>query len=295
MGSTDTLVEIKEENIPHLQEVLKSLLPDTVMQYYWILTHLEWKKEIPKLQIKILCLNGDWNEKTVICLADGLAVPDKIYGVMYAPEEKLDRLKSALLTTDLIEWPRLKQFSACLLRLVPMMAQVFKEKGYQHNEDEFTYTGYQYYMPVEEAKKFPLPTLPENVRVGSLDGSFLDVFCSHWRHYDPEYRPVVQKMLELNLSVGVFVKNERGEEELASMVLQSEYGGVGLLQTVPEFRRKGYAEIALAHLTKQLGLKGFMPFTNVLKWNEAANKLFKKFGYKLVDRGSWIIANKLPE
>jgi FR47-like protein len=130
------------------------------------------------------------------------------------------------------------------------------------------------------------------MRVGPLDVSHLDIVCDNWRHYDPEYRPVVQKMIELNPSFGVFVRNERGEEELASMVVQSEYGGVGLLQTVPEHRRKGYASIALAYQTRAIAKTGIMPHGHILLWNEGSSLLFKKHGYKVLDVSTWVIMKK---
>jgi predicted GNAT family acetyltransferase len=122
--------------------------------------------------------------------------------------------------------------------------------------------------------------------------SYLGIVCDNWRHYDPEYRPVVRKMLELNPSTGVFVRNERGEEVLASMVLQSEHGGVGLLQTVPEHQRKGYASIALAFQTRAIGKKGIMPHAHILLWNEGSNLLFQKHGYKVYGVTTWAILNK---
>ncbi|CAB3364284.1 Hypothetical predicted protein [Cloeon dipterum] len=294
MASNEKLLEISQDDVPKLMNVLKELLPDTVAPYHWILTHQKWQKKIPHLKVKVMCLNGDWDEQTVVCLADGLAASNKIYGAMYAPEEKIDRLKAALMHTDLIEWDRLKQFSACLKRIVPLMAEVFKFKGFKHTDD-FIYSGYQYYMSVQDAANIDLGTLPENVRVGPLDVSHLQIVCDLWQHFDPEYQPVAMKMLELNPSVGVFVKNDKGDEDLASMVLMTEYGGVGLLQTAPEHRRKGYAEIALAHLTRRLGQMGYMPSSNVTQYNEASHSLFKKMGYKVVDAAFWVLAFKLPE
>jgi predicted GNAT family acetyltransferase len=135
--------------------------------------------------------------------------------------------------------------------------------------------------------------LPENIRVGPLSKEHLDIVCENWRHYDPEYRPVVGKMIELNPSFGVFLKNEDGTEELASMVLQSEYGGVGLLQTVPKFRRKGYADIAQAYQTRALGQMGVIPHGHILLWNEGSNLLFKKHGYKVYGVSTWVILTKL--
>jgi len=102
-------------------------------------------------------------------------------------------------------------------------------------------------------------------------------------------------MIELNPSVGVFIRNEDGQEELASMVLQSEYGGVSLLQTVPEFRRRGFASIALAHLTKIMGENGIMPHGHILAWNQESAALFRKMGYKTHGVISWVVLTKLNE
>jgi len=143
--------------------------------------------------------------------------------------------------------------------------------------------------------KFFVVRIPENIRVGPLNLSHLDVVCENWRLYDPEFRPVVQKMIELNPSVGVFVQNEEGQEELASMVLQSEYGGVGLLQTVPKFLRKGFASIALAHMTKILGQKGIMPHGHILLWNKGSSVLFEKHGYKVHGVSTWVILAKIEK
>jgi hypothetical protein len=58
--------------------------------------------------------------------------------------------------TDLIEWDRLKHFSATLERLIPTMTDVLKAKGFKHTEG-FHVPCYLNYMPKEEAANFPLP------------------------------------------------------------------------------------------------------------------------------------------
>ncbi|CAB3365083.1 Hypothetical predicted protein [Cloeon dipterum] len=66
--------------------------------------------------------------------------------------------------------------------------------------------------------------------------------------------------IKLNSTIGIFVNNERGEEELASMVMKREYGVVGLLQILAEYRRKGICgDRSGSHYTKKL-----MPFATVL-------------------------------
>ncbi|CAB3364283.1 Hypothetical predicted protein [Cloeon dipterum] len=132
-------------------------------------------------------------------------------------------------------------------------------------------------MQPEKAIHISIPRLLPNVRVRQLDESFLDVVCDNWPHYDFQYRPVVLKMLQLNHSVGVFVKTGNDEEQLASMVLQGEYGGLGLLQTLTEHQRKGYAEIATASLTKTLGMEGIMPHGARCRMDQLPNEMSSKY------------------
>jgi len=128
----------------------------------------------------------------------------------------------------------------------------------------------------------------KDVRVGPLDKSHLDAICDNWTYYHPRFRPVILHMLEFNQTVGVFARNEEGQEELASMVLQSEYGGIGLLQTLPKFQRRGFASVALAHLTKNLGLNGVNPFSLHVLQNQTSSLLFEKLGYKKCGIYSWV-------
>ncbi|XP_059472156.1 uncharacterized protein LOC132194716 [Neocloeon triangulifer] len=294
MGSRDHFLKrVSEEDLPKLLDVLKKNLPDSIVPYHWILTHLAWRKKIENLKVDIL--SPDWTDGSVVCIADKLADDNKIYGVLYAKEDKIDSLARALIHTDLIDWHRLKQFSSVLERHVTAVAEILKIKGFKHTGDAIENFCHLHYMSVEEAANLPLPELPANVRVAPLDQSHLQIVCDNWRHYDYQYRPVVAKEIELNPTIGVFVKNEQGEEELASMVLQSEYGAAGLLQTVPKFKRMGYATIAMAHITRALGQKGFMPYGTVLTWNEGSSKLLQKLGFKILGISTWVYLKKPDE
>ncbi|XP_059476363.1 uncharacterized protein LOC132197234 [Neocloeon triangulifer] len=291
MSTNSVLRPILAENFPNLLEILKEKLPDSILAYHWTATHLHWAQNIPSLKVKILCLNGDWRRGAMVGLTDGLAESNKILGMIYAPEDECESLNRCLKATELIEWERVKCFVNNLDRFLPTLTEILKQKGFKHS-GEFHDSCLLLYLPAEEAANIPLKALPEKVRVGSLDNSHLDIVCENWRHYHPDYRPVVQKMIQLNATVGVFVTNEQNEEELASMVLHTDYGGFGILQTVPKFRRKGFASIALAHIVRALGLKGFMPFGTVLAWNEDSVNLLKKFGFKVLEASTWLELEK---
>jgi len=131
-------------------------------------------------------------------------------------------------------------------------------------------------------------SVPYGVRIGQLDKSHVDYVCDNWPLYTADYRPVVEKMIELNPSVGVFVRTEGGGEELASMVLQSEYGGLGLLQTLPKYRERGYAALVLAYLSEVMRQLGYTTHGHTKVGNMRAQKLFRRIGFKFADRTNWI-------
>jgi len=125
-----------------------------------------------------------------------------------------------------------------------------------------------------------------------LDVSHLDTVCKYWPHYSPDYRPVVESMILLNPSCGVFVQKPDGGEDLAAMILQSEYGGLGLLQTVPEYRRRGFALLALRHQTRTLGQAGVNVHCHVIVNNFRSLELFKKSGLKMADITNWVCVKR---
>ncbi|CAB3379241.1 Hypothetical predicted protein [Cloeon dipterum] len=287
----DVLKQVSPEKMPKLLQTLENKLPESIVVYHWIKTQLEWAKDTPGLQVRIFSLNGDGNDASVICVGDGIVGCNKMYGVIYATAEKEESFKEAVKSSDSIEWKRIKRFLAVLERNIPMLEQILEHKGCKILAD--LHECYLHYMSVEKGAEFTLPDLPKNVRVGPLDERHLQTVCDNWSHYDLEYRPVVANDIKFGPAVGVFVKNDiatGGEEELASMVMRTEYGGIGVLQTVPAHRMKGYAKIAFAHIIKQLGQKGFMPFGTALTWNESSLRLFDKFGFdKLVVTVSFIL------
>ncbi|XP_059475506.1 uncharacterized protein LOC132196703 isoform X2 [Neocloeon triangulifer] len=278
MEVTEKLLPLDRDKIPHLLDVLKSLLPDTAA-YHWLLTQEKWSEQCKEIKLIVFCLNGNFNGGTMVGLVDNLAVPDKIFGTLYAKEENMEQLKNAILNSELIDWCRFKHFTSILNRMVPFVREIFAEKGVKYLEKHL----HLLVMSQEKAANIDLPDLSEEIRVGPLNEHYLDIVCNNWPHYDFQYRPVILKMLQLNHSTGVFVRNAEGEEILASMVLQTEYGGVGILQTLPNYQRKGYAEIATLSLTKILGRQQkIMVHAYVLFQNDKAERLFEKCGFDVI-------------
>ncbi|XP_065340975.1 uncharacterized protein LOC135940134 [Cloeon dipterum] len=288
----DDLKPLCENQVQLLLKMLENDFPSSIFVYNWIKKQMEWASKLKSMKVLILCPDGDWTDGTVIGITYGLA-EGKEYAVMYSPEKDCGKLKKALMKTKHIRWESLRQFCGVLDKHVPLCMEVLSAKGFQ-SSDKIRLNCNMHYVPKYEfSASLDLPTIPYDVRIGSLDLRHLDYVCENWPLYTPDYRPVVAAMLELNPSVGIFVRNDDGEEELASMVLQSEYGGLGLLQTIPKYRERGYAALAVAYLTEIMGRLGYRTHGHTKMGNLRAQHLFERSGFKIADQTNWITLKNL--
>lgn len=107
--------------------------------------------------------------------------------------------------------------------------------------------------------------------------------CDRWIHYSLEKRPLVSVMLHHNSSVGVEVSGT-----LAVTLLESHYGGLGLLHTEPQYRGKGLATLAVVTLTRSLGQQGYYPIMLVTEGSNEALHIARKLGYKELGKASFV-------
>ncbi|CAB3379167.1 Hypothetical predicted protein [Cloeon dipterum] len=291
----DVLLQVSEEDFPQVLNILEKFLPDSIVPFEWISLHQRWRETTPSLKLRIFSpAKSSWKEGILICLSDGLADGDKMYGVMYAPLDKTAALRALVLQTKLIYWERVIHIACLLDRHLPILTEVLKANGFKCTGD-YHIPCMLLYMPILKAVECPLPRVPDKVRVGSVDLSHFQTVFDYWSMRDDlEFKPIVKKMITENPSVGIFVtKGDGCSEELASMVLQAEYGAVGLLQTLPSFERRGYASVALAHQTRNLAHAGVTPYAAVLLQNEASIRLFRLAGYEELGVSTWVVFKKL--
>ncbi|CAB3376460.1 Hypothetical predicted protein [Cloeon dipterum] len=286
----DILRALQEDETEELLQVLASDLPSSAVIYNWIKTQLEWAKKLPEIKVSILCPEDGILDGTVVAFVDKLA-DGIVFGAVYSMEKEGTKLRTVLSESKLIPWDRLSHFSGVIERHIPICAEAIRQVGLTPVDNLYV-PCYMHYIAAEDAAKVEVPEIPPNVRVGPLDKCHVGIVCKYWPHYSPDYLNVVEKMIELNPSCGVFVKNEDGSEELAAMILQSEYGGLGILQTVPEHRRKGYALIALRHQTRTLGKAGINVHCHVIVKNFNSIELFKKSGLKPVEISNWVCVKR---
>ena len=110
--------------------------------------------------------------------------------------------------------------------------------------------------------------------MGPLQECHVETLCRLWPHFAECYRPMMHTIVAHNASAGVFV-----EGQLVSMALEGEHGGVGVVQTDPQYRGKGYAGLAIAFLLRQMGTRGINVFTTVRDDNHPSLRMMDKAGF----------------
>jgi len=116
--------------------------------------------------------------------------------------------------------------------------------------------------------KEPLPLPEADIRMLDLD--HLDTIAAVYQHGDRDF---VRNVIEQKLMYGIFVDNM-----FAGFVGKHVEGAIGLLEIMPEFRRRGLAGILNSFYINLELSKGYTPFGQVIVGNEASRKLNEKLG-----------------
>lgn len=69
------------------------------------------------------------------------------------------------------------------------------------------------------------------------------------------------------------------EAKPVSWILTHEYGALGMLHTLPEHRRKGYAKVLISTMAKRFHAQGYPVYCFVEEENVVSYSLLKSLGF----------------
>lgn len=122
-------------------------------------------------------------------------------------------------------------------------------------------------------KKEPIPEDDTDIRC--LDRSYAQKVFEVYGHHELER---IESMINRSMLYGAFI-----DGELAGFIGWHEEGAEGLLEVLPEYRRRGLA-LALEKRLFNIDLEhGNVPFGQLFLWNEASRKLQEKMGMEFAD------------
>lgn len=134
-------------------------------------------------------------------------------------------------------------------------------------------------------KKEPLPQPNVDIRVLSED--YVDLCAAYYYDHTDYIRELIGKKVLL----GLF---EDGE--LAGFIGQHSEGAIGLLEVLPEYRRKGYGEaLEICYVNYELQ-QGHIPYGHVVVGNEVSMALQRKLGNEFAEKTVyWIKSGQSEE
>jgi 8-oxo-dGTP diphosphatase len=95
-----------------------------------------------------------------------------------------------------------------------------------------------------------------------------------WTYHAPHTLSIMQHIIASGNSRAVFV-----DSKPVSWVLRTSYGSMGMLHTLPDYRRRGYAAIVVTALASKIILDGGRPFCHIVESNSSSLALFRGLGF----------------
>lgn len=109
-----------------------------------------------------------------------------------------------------------------------------------------------------------------------LDERHLDFVQQHYSHL-PD-RDYLLERLRAGVMHGAYVQGR-----LAGFIGMHSEGSIGILEVLPQYRRRGIARALQIHMTNWNLERGYTPFAQVVCGNSASLELQRKLGYTLSD------------
>lgn len=118
---------------------------------------------------------------------------------------------------------------------------------------------------------------PEEVVLRKLTPAHSKTVDDHWPNKFPHSQEFLSSLIELVGGWGLFLKSNN---ELVSWALLTGLGQLGMIQTVENYQKKGYACIITKVLSKKIAERGEDPAGTVAEDNTASQNMFKKLGFE---------------
>ncbi|XP_015432524.1 PREDICTED: uncharacterized protein LOC107188697, partial [Dufourea novaeangliae] len=284
--TTDILQLLPFEKWQLLQNKTTYNWPTFAYYYYWIENAIKWKKKRPNILIEIYCPNGDVEKGIFI----GIARFALHLVILFALEPNKEMLKKVITETDVINWNQGIYFAGvheCILSTV--LSAVEQLKSVQNIEVELVTPANFYFKSAKECAEIEV-CITEECYIKALDKSDVATIHSEWPHKDLEHPELstqfISTLVEMNGGVGLYLKKD---DTLVSWAIHNDWHGIGMVQTLEQHKRKGYAKTVINELAKNLGMQGISVTLFIVEGNATSETLFRSLSWKRICRASDVI------
>lgn len=279
---SDILQEIPDEQLPALRDLFKPDWPYAIHAYYWVDNYIDWKKR-GITNIKFFCPDGLWDDGTFIAVQD-----DHTYAIfIFTLEKSCERLKNALANSSIL---KLNEKNLFMYFLAVHEAQhctlinLLKSKDIDITHQDIAN---MWWITKEDAVKYNYE-IPPDVYLAPLQEKDVNKIDSIWPHRGKTSKLYLSSLINYNGGFGIFLKKD---DTLVSWIMRNDYGGLAILQTVDDYKRKGFGALLTKHFSKYWGEKSLDIFCFIMKHNKASIALYEKLGWKREHGITWFQCN----
>ncbi|XP_078039802.1 uncharacterized protein LOC144471541 [Augochlora pura] len=262
---------IADEEFPEVLDFLDYFLPESLKFHQTLLTHY-WEH----LWDFHFYVANDWPEQPICLHFPGMTKSphgsfNESLGV-FCPKGQLDLLQLVWKEDVLIDWSKPLYINFVHNDIAEELSRLYEDTGTIERV-------------VGDLFICPDPQQPYNARSEDEEDPDVEVMPLRAEHAefihnlypanDMECQQIFRLLIKSMTGCGVFVKGD-----LAAWMVQSYYGAMFSMQTMPQYRRKGYGTRLVRYLTKWVADRGYKPFVVIRPENEASQSLYKKLGFK---------------
>ncbi|XP_023018031.2 uncharacterized protein isoform X1 [Leptinotarsa decemlineata] len=136
-----------------------------------------------------------------------------------------------------------------------------------------------YVMEQEKALKLK-NKIPEDKEILTIKDIHAEMVNASWSHKYPGSLQYIQSLIRMN---GGYVLVPKGPEGTAlAWGLKSVMGQIGIVETMPDYRREGYGSIIVKHLAREIAEEGNDVVVIFRVTNECIQRLVEKIGFRKV-------------
>ncbi|CAG7716735.1 unnamed protein product [Allacma fusca] len=137
---------------------------------------------------------------------------------------------------------------------------------------------FQYCYEIEKALKLNLDKY-SGVIVSPLEPSEAKIVTDNWISSGPGTLDRMEDCIKTIGSAGVYVQDENKGNILASWVVMFHSGTINALYTHDDYRRRGYAKIAMEAVSRYVADDGIIPNVQTNWENPVSNAIMDQIGY----------------
>ena len=127
------------------------------------------------------------------------------------------------------------------------------------------------------------PTLPAGYTLGPIGLQHACFINSNWKFGSGNRTlEMIKRTLAIGGTFGAFHSSDLNadKQDLVSWGMIRPYGGIGMLQTIDDHRRRGLGRVVVVQLVKWLRERNCVPYCYIEDDNQASVALFEKLGFR---------------